>query len=284
MAAQRSVESYSDIIHRNNLTDQLQYVRRLDSNLRDSLNWYTREGNAQLLNSALRYRRTLTTILQTHFNNLTEIFKYVPLSRTSIEVYRGINNKDNVTTSFSTRTYLSTSLLKNIAIQFTSEHGHGNCCMLKINVNPNSRIIPIPPEISAHPSEFEILLDRDFNFILTHIHQELDDGKEYFDISYSNGILISTSSQLLQISNVTSEELNKKQFISDFLKSFNIITLIKFDTSSKDSDDFKKNLKKIINKFNSNKKYNLNSELLDEVYNEILKNKDIMNALDDKFK
>jgi hypothetical protein len=96
--------------------------------------------------------------IQSLIMDIDEIFENSPSLSETITLYRGMNRD-----SLSTQTYQSTSIDKDVALSFI---GDADCCLYIISVSPGCKILPLF-NISKHPGEKEILLDRDCIFVVT---------------------------------------------------------------------------------------------------------------------
>lgn len=140
------------------LKEQSNFVYKLDDDIKESLYWYTDEGY-KILNKSLRENKSMTNEVSNHLKNIDLAFKAVPKTTSILTVYKGMDKKDII----SDKAFVSTSLYKNVTASFMK---NSKCCLIEILVAKGSRILPIF-KISAHPEEYEILLDRDCDISIT---------------------------------------------------------------------------------------------------------------------
>lgn len=156
------------------MEDQYRFVKFLSDDIKASILEYT--GNAyERINKKLRDSRTgdLTQIERSIVVNLDRAFEAVPPLEEPMTVYRGIrSNSFELISSF-----VSTSKNKKQALDFVKG---GKCCLLNITVSPGTKILPVDV-ISDSPSEEEVLLSRDTQFVITNtLYNETEKLQEYF--------------------------------------------------------------------------------------------------------
>lgn len=260
-----SLFDFNEFIY--NLDPQINFIKSLSPDILQSIKWYTQEGNAQTLNALLiKYNGTLKVenseidekyIL--HLQNLEYIFKNIPSITIPLTVYRGV--KDIFATdTYSTHTFVSTSVNNKIVNRFINYEN--KCCILRITVNPGAKIIPIISELSYHPDELEILLNKEFVMVLNMVSTQND--ILYYDISYSGGILLDES---ITVSTITNIDVNE----SDDLY-YEVVDKYKVKQylidKAKNQESLDENLLKLITKIN-NMKLKFSKEIINDVYNRI---------------
>jgi hypothetical protein len=98
-------------------------------------------------------------------------FNYAPEFEDTITVYRGVKGEYKP----SLISYISTTTTDiDTALSFSGTQ----CCLLKITIPPGSKILPIY-DISDFKQEFEILIDRTGQYIITSIEKPYDYPKMY---------------------------------------------------------------------------------------------------------
>ena len=267
MASQLDLSN--DIYLINGLTEQVKFVDRLSTEMKQSILWYTMEGNAQSLNKFLKKSKGNPKFsssdkhleLQHHYQNLKFIFQNVPALNSVLTVYRGIDIEFNE--KYSPHTFVSTSLDENVSRGFTSHAGSGKCCMLRITVNRGAKLIPVLYQYSHHPREKEILLDNDFNMSLNQISEEHD--KTYYDLAYSNGILLDSRMSLATVTKVVNSVNEEEQLFNEVIKFKIKEQLIDRIRDKKELED-----KILIVIKNINKKFKYSDIVVNNVYKNIL--------------
>lgn len=174
-----------NILYKNILEEQLDYVHNLDDKQKKILFQYTKDDYA-LFNERLRTNISLSLFQNKMLDSLIDIYETVPLLKESITVYRG--TKTDISKLNYNKTYISTSLNYQIAKE---RFAGKNCCLLQITVHPNTKILPLV-EISDSPDEDEILLDKN-GYIVYRGIQERDDMKIYLADYYDKEPISSVS-------------------------------------------------------------------------------------------
>ena len=126
---------------------------------------------------------------------------------------------------------MSTSLSEYESKKFTKDFGDTRCCLLRLTVNPNSKVIPVLPSLSRYPNEYEIILNKEFNFILSNI--EKTKSLTYYDIVYTNGIIINTGKEFETVVDILSENIDVKKLYDETIKFKVYETLSKRITDKK---------------------------------------------------
>lgn len=280
MAAIFEYEFQTNLFVENGLQTQIDYINRLSSDKKESIKWYTLEGNAQRLNKILRQTNGNPRFISDdditikhHLQNLDSIFKGIPPLKNALTVYRGI--QERFTENYSTHSFISTTLLEDITLGFINNEDedlserNSLCCVLRITVNPGAKVIPAIPTISRHPNEIEVILDRDFNFSLnrSYIERSAQKNIQYYDMSYSNGVMINSGqmfTQVIQTFREASEAGGKNEVLFDEVVKFKIDSFIKLIKNRKDIDD------KILHFIkNINQKRNIGAS--ENIINDVLK-------------
>ena len=157
---------------------QLEFVNDLAENHKEiakSITKYTHDDKFyKTMNTNLLRKKRQPKEIQVDLDNIDEAFKAVPPLTEPLVVYRGKRKDEINKTDLS---FVSTSLFSDTTVEFT---GIG-CCILQITISPGSKVLPIY-DISENQSEFEILLDRGGQFIVTgsEIKQitSIDEGRD----------------------------------------------------------------------------------------------------------
>ena len=142
---------------------QLEFVNDLEENhkeIAESITKYTRDEKFyKTMNTNLLRKKRQPKEIQVDLNNIDEAFKAVPPLTEPLVVYRGKKQDEVNKTDLS---FVSTSLSVKVATAFAE----AGCCVLQITVSPSSKVLPIY-DLSNEPLEYEILLDRGGQFIIT---------------------------------------------------------------------------------------------------------------------
>jgi hypothetical protein len=127
------------------------YVNALNSELKDSLIYYSGEGY-DAMNRAMRRGYMLSEKDEKHYANIMRVFEGAPRVREAVTLYRGMGAqyKDD----FQHPGVMSTSYNKEVAKKFAEE----DCCIYVITITPGEYgVLPIQG-ISENKEEDEVLL------------------------------------------------------------------------------------------------------------------------------
>lgn len=138
------------------LKDQYNYLENVNQDIKKSIVDYTMNSD---INRTLWEGLPETKLEKKIKSSLDDELKKIPPITQPIIVYRGIK-RDFI----SNRGYISTSYVKQVAIRFSEL----DCCLLTIILPVGSRILPIDI-LSDIPTEGEIILPRESNFLITNI-------------------------------------------------------------------------------------------------------------------
>lgn len=171
------------------------YMRMLSDDDKELLLYYTREEYIKI-NNALR-KNTLNDILRNgmsikeYIGEIDRVFLNAPALRSPLTVYRGVRFDKPDFKKFKADSYHSTSLDRKVAMDFV-----GNCCLLEITVVPGTKILVLD-EISDHPNEKEILLNRKTELIFNNTSIE-DQIYTFYLTAMDHGIPVKDSDDLLR--------------------------------------------------------------------------------------
>lgn len=147
----------------------IKYVNNLPMESKKHLIHYTKNGYKKL-NKKIRNERPLNDDDINMLKSIDSSFTYAPEFEDTITVYRGIKGEYKP----SLISYISTTTDMDTALSFSGTH----CCILKITIPAGSKILPIY-DISDFKQEFEILIDRTGEYIITSIEEPYDMPKIY---------------------------------------------------------------------------------------------------------
>ena len=193
------------------MIEQINYVKNLDSDIKDSLKWYTGDNYTDF-NRRLRYGKELTDEQYIHFVNINFAFENVPPLETTITVYKGIIGK-NV---FSDKAFISTSKYYDNTLKFAETYN--NCCVMEITVSKGSKILPLQI-LTQYKDEKEILLDRNGTLISTGQYIKKVKGDPDMNVlycTYSKGIEISSEKDL----KIAIKEFKNDEIEAEIIKRF----------------------------------------------------------------
>lgn len=147
----------------------IKYVNDLSVETKKYLIYYTKDGYKKL-NKKIRNNRPLNDDDIQMLKSIDLSFTYAPEFEESITVYRGVRGEYKP----SLISYISTTIDIDTALSFSGTQ----CCLLKITIPSGSKILPIY-DISDFKQEFEILIDRTGEYIITSIEEPYDMPKIY---------------------------------------------------------------------------------------------------------
>jgi hypothetical protein len=147
----------------------IKYVNDLSVESKKYLIYYTKDGYKKL-NKKIRNNRPLNDDDIQMLKSIDLSFTYAPEFEESITVYRGVRGEYKP----SLISYISTTIDIDTALSFSGTQ----CCLLKITIPSGSKILPIY-DISDFKQEFEILIDRTGEYIITSIEEPYDMPKIY---------------------------------------------------------------------------------------------------------
>jgi hypothetical protein len=191
---------------------QIEYVKTLDKDIKDSLRWYTGD-EYKSFNECLRYGLKMTHVQKTHLANIDFAFENAPPLDSQIIVYKGIIGKN----IFSDKAFISTSKYYENTLKFAETYN--NCCVMKITVTEGSRILPVQ-SLTQYKDEEEILLDRDGVLICynTYIHKEKkEEDMNILCCTYTKGIIIEKTKDIKEAIVELKEEEDEKTIINRIL-------------------------------------------------------------------
>lgn len=246
------------------IKEQYQYVNSLSDEVKESLTWYTdaTTGNYRELNGYLRNQKTATPEVMEKYELIEGAFRDVPRLKDPLVVYRGMKREH-----FDTYAYTSTSLDILEAYKFTNQFS--KCCILRISVQPGSKILPLE-SLSYMDYEKEILLYRKGEYMVTSTESVrlrvdgLDEVMKMVNITY----LPSDSVEVEDIQDIKKfEKEERKSMIEDNIEG--IYSAI-FESIQFDVENFGEEYRDFENREKFDEKF-------DQVYNEIKKlNRDLI--------
>ena len=138
--------------------DQIQYINTLDKETINALQYYSSIGHVKM-NKQMNDKK-ITSSIHKYIQLIDNAFKNAPPTIKPMIVYRGIKSQKYIDTSFTSNTYVSTTIDKNVALEFQKKYP---CCLFEIVIPTGSHILPLM-YISTLPHESEILLSRDSEY------------------------------------------------------------------------------------------------------------------------
>ena len=147
----------------------IKYVNDLSVQSKKYLIHYTKDGYKKL-NKKIRNDRPLNDDDLAMLKSIDLSFNYAPEFEDTITVYRGVKGEYKP----SLISYISTTTDLDTALSFSGTQ----CCLLKITIPSGSKILLIY-DISDFKQEFEILIDRTGEYIITSIEEPYDMPKIY---------------------------------------------------------------------------------------------------------
>lgn len=138
--------------------EQVQYINTLDKDTINALQYYSSIGHVKM-NKQMNDDK-ITSSVHKYIQLIDNAFKNAPPTIKPMIVYRGIKSQKHITTSFTSKTYVSTTVDKNVALEFQKNYP---CCLFEIVIPAGSRILPLM-YISTLPDESEVLLSRDSEY------------------------------------------------------------------------------------------------------------------------
>jgi hypothetical protein len=136
------------------LTEQIDYVNKLDRKLRNELITYT-EGSSDIRRHLTKPENTSLSYLKNSVINMDKIFSDVPPLKKTITLFSGAGN------IFDSKSYISSSTDVNVALFFSG----GDCCLYVLNVGKGVNVLPIEG-ISVFQDEKEVIINRGYEIII----------------------------------------------------------------------------------------------------------------------
>ncbi len=182
------------------LDELINYVDNLSEDTKKQFINYT-GSSYEKLNKKMRKNKALNEEQHYMIRHMDMAFRFAPVLKEPIVVYRGVRKEYNQTLI----SYVSTTLDIDQAISFSGTISS----LLKILIPAGSKVLPIYT-ISSVPQELEILIDRHGDYTVTSITEPFDYPKTY-DIMYIPPIIMPFEIQTINEP--------KKEFDIDFYVS-----------------------------------------------------------------